>query len=75
MPRCTSCRWGTGTTSEKPTIGSKEMEEKYARLQAERLKQDNLSFGGNQNNHTNQNGLKNIQGLASNTTGQIHGRS
>jgi hypothetical protein len=40
-PACVSCKWGSGTTCEKPTIGTKELSDKLAAIQAEREKQDN----------------------------------
>jgi hypothetical protein len=41
-PACVSCKWGTGTTCEKPTnsIASKELEQRLKEIQAERTKQD-----------------------------------
>lgn len=41
-PACVSCKWGTGTTCEKPTnsLASKELEQKLKEIQAERTKQD-----------------------------------
>lgn len=41
-PACVSCKWGTGTTCEKPsTSGStKELEAKLKEMQAQRVQQD-----------------------------------
>lgn len=41
-PACTQCKWGTGTTCEKPsnTVAAKEMKTKLEQLLAERAKQD-----------------------------------
>lgn len=41
-PACVSCKWGTGTTSEKPTTtgSSKELEAKLKEMMAERTQQD-----------------------------------
>jgi hypothetical protein len=71
MPRCTSCRWGSGTTSEKPTVGSKEMEAKFAAMQAERVKQDTLFFAA----APSQNDPNNKPATASAQSGQTRGQS
>jgi hypothetical protein len=41
-PACVSCKWGTGTTCEKPqnTQAQKEMKSKMEALMAERATQD-----------------------------------
>ena len=41
-PACVSCKWGTGTTCEKPStsVASKEIESKLKEMMAERTKQD-----------------------------------
>ncbi len=41
-PACVSCKWGTGTTCEKPSssTSSKELAEKLKQMQEERTKQD-----------------------------------
>lgn len=41
-PACTQCKWGTGTTCEKPksNTSSKELEAKLKQIQEERTKQD-----------------------------------
>ena len=41
-PACVSCKWGTGTTCEKPTnsASSKEIKSKLEEMIAERAKQD-----------------------------------
>ena len=71
MPRCTDCRWGTGTTREKPTVGSKEMESKFAAMQAERVKQDTLFFGA----VPSQSDPNNKQGTEPTQSGQTRGQS
>lgn len=45
-PACVSCKWGTGTTCEKPTssASSKEMKNKLEEMMAERAKQDAAWF-------------------------------
>ncbi len=45
-PACVSCKWGTGTTCEKPssTVASKELEAKLKQMAEERMKQDNAWF-------------------------------
>ncbi len=46
QPACVSCKWGTGTTCEKPndSIGKKEMEKKLKEIQEQRRKQDEAWF-------------------------------
>lgn len=41
-PACTQCKWGTGTTCEKPSsnVSAKEVADKLAQMKAEREKQD-----------------------------------
>jgi hypothetical protein len=41
-PACVSCKWGTGTTCEKPnsSVASKELEAKLKEIQAQRTQQD-----------------------------------
>lgn len=41
-PACVSCKWGTGTTCEKPTstASSKEVEAKLKEMMNARLQQD-----------------------------------
>ena len=41
-PACVSCKWGTGTTCEKPTstVSSKEIEAKLKEMMAARSQQD-----------------------------------
>ena len=41
-PACVSCKWGRGTTCERPTntATSKELEDRLKQIQAERTKQD-----------------------------------
>lgn len=41
-PACVQCKWGTGTTCEKPanTGTAKEMADKLKQMMAEREKQD-----------------------------------
>jgi hypothetical protein len=45
-PACTQCKWGTGTTCEKPsnTASSKELETKLQQIMIERMKQDTKWF-------------------------------
>ena len=45
-PACVSCKWGTGTTCEKPanSASSKEMKQKLEQMIAERAKQDTKWF-------------------------------
>lgn len=41
-PACVSCKWGTGTTCERPSnsASSKEVKNKLEEMMAERAKQD-----------------------------------
>ncbi len=41
-PACVSCKWGTGTTCERPTnsVASKELDAKLKEMMAAREKQD-----------------------------------
>lgn len=41
-PACVSCKWGKGTTCERPsnTSASKELESKLKQMMAERTQQD-----------------------------------
>ena len=41
-PACTQCKWGKGTTCEKPnnSASQKEMKSKLEEMMAERAKQD-----------------------------------
>lgn len=41
-PACVQCKWGTGTTCEKPSnsVSAKEVADKLAQMKAEREKQD-----------------------------------
>ena len=41
-PACVSCKWGTGTTCERPsnTGASKELESKLKEMMAQRTQQD-----------------------------------
>lgn len=43
-PACVQCKWGTGTTCEKPSnsVSAKEVADKLAQMKAEREKQDIL---------------------------------
>ena len=45
-PACTQCKWGTGTTCEKPnnSQAQKDMKEKLEQMKAEREKQDAAWF-------------------------------
>lgn len=45
-PACVSCKWGTGTTCEKPTnsTSSKEVKTKLEQMMSERAKQDAAWF-------------------------------
>ena len=45
-PACTQCRWGPGSSCEKPsnTEAQKEMKAKLEAMQAERAKQDAAWF-------------------------------
>ena len=45
-PACVSCKWGQGTTCEKPatTASSKEVKGKLEQMMAERAKQDAAWF-------------------------------
>lgn len=45
-PACTQCKWGTGTTCERPnnTGASKELEKKLKQMAEERAKQDAAWF-------------------------------
>lgn len=45
-PACVSCKWGTGTTCEKPstTSASKELEKKLQEIQQARQVQDAAWF-------------------------------
>ena len=43
-PACVQCKWGTGTTCERPSnsMSAKEVADKLAQMKAEREKQDIL---------------------------------
>ena len=45
-PACVSCKWGTGTTCEKPTnsVSSKELDQKLKEMMAARTQQDEKWF-------------------------------
>jgi hypothetical protein len=45
-PACVRCKWGTGTTSERPsnTVAAKEVKSNFEKMMAERAKQDSLWF-------------------------------
>jgi hypothetical protein len=45
-PACVSCKWGQGTTCEKPTssASSKEVKSKLEEMMSERAKQDAAWF-------------------------------
>lgn len=45
-PACVRCKWGTGTTSERPpnTVGAKEVQNQFEKMMAERAKQDAAWF-------------------------------
>lgn len=45
-PACVSCKWGTGTTCEKPTnsIAKKELDTKLKEMMEARAKQDESWF-------------------------------
>lgn len=55
-PACTQCKWGTGTTCEKPrnTTASKEIEAKLKEMREARLKQDEAWFAPPVDSPTNQ---------------------
>ena len=41
-PACVRCKWGTGTTCERPpdTVAAKEVKSNFEKMMAERAKQD-----------------------------------
>jgi hypothetical protein len=43
-PACVSCKWGTGTTCERPTnsVASKELDAKLKEMMAARSQQDTM---------------------------------
>jgi hypothetical protein len=45
-PACVSCKWGTGTTCEKPTnsVSGKELETKLKDMMNQRAQQDTMWF-------------------------------
>lgn len=53
-PACVSCKWGTGTTCEKPSnsASSKEVKNKLEEMMAERAKQDAKWFAPPQETST-----------------------
>ena len=45
-PACVRCKWGTGTTCERPsnTVAAKEIQTNFEKMMAERAKQDSSWF-------------------------------
>ncbi len=45
-PACVRCKWGTGTTCERPpdTVAAKEVKSNFEKMMAERAKQDAAWF-------------------------------
>lgn len=48
-PACVRCKWGTGTTCERPsdTIAAKEVKSNLEKMMAERARQDSAWFTSN----------------------------
>ena len=49
-PACVRCKWGTGTTCERPpdTVAAKEVKSNFEKMMAERAKQDAQWFAPNE---------------------------
>ena len=39
-PACVRCKWGTGTTCERPPVAKEEIKSNFEKMMAERAKQD-----------------------------------
>lgn len=56
-PACVRCKWGTGTTCERPpdTVAAKEVKSNFEKMMAERAKQDAAWFPVEQSSETKKN--------------------